>query len=173
VTGRSGYDQLDDRFDRYAGKVANRPWWRTFAGLLGIVVAVVVVVAVVFGVLGFIGAWGGEAKRIASPANVRQQHTLVIQDWEAAQRAADNACGAQDAAPRGPDAPTLVEDPAQAYAATYRNIVTDYNRRQRNLFEAKLVRPAGYPGAIPASLQPVGPKADWCAVSAGLRELHE
>lgn len=43
----------------------------------------------------------------------------------------------------------LVESPAFAYGATYRGIVVDYNRRQKNIFEAGLVGPSGYPKEVP------------------------
>jgi hypothetical protein len=133
--------RLEDDFSR-------RPVWTVFKylallGLLGLGIAAV------FGVIGWVGDWGSEGKRIVSPTNVREQHTLIIEDWEAMEAAASNACAAKDSKGDPGTDPSLLESPSFAYDAQYRRIRVDYNRRQKNLFEGKLVGPKGYPRNAP------------------------
>lgn len=125
----------------------------------------IAVAGVVFGLFRFVGGWGKTASDVVSGPNVKAQHTAVIEDWESLKASANNACTAQGAV-QAENSPTMVEDPAFAYAATYRGIVADYNRRQDNLFEAKIVGPAGYPTDVP-SLD-LGPETDWCSVATTL-----
>jgi hypothetical protein len=106
--------------------------------LLTAVVMIAIVVAVIAGISWVFG-WGNEAGRITGPGNVREQNTAIIDDYEAMDAAAANACEAKTAS-NGSDDPTLVEDPALAYKATYRRIRVDYNRRMANLYEAQAVR---------------------------------
>lgn len=130
--------EWEDRAERAYTDFTDRPG-RTTAKWLVAVLAVAIVLAVVGGIIGFVGDWGGEAKRVASPDNVREQNTAVIENWEGMQAAAVNACNAKDSAQDKND-PTLVEDPALAYKATYRRQRADYNRRMANLYEAQAVR---------------------------------
>lgn len=151
--------------DFYDERTGNFRFWKTF----WIVVGVVIVISIVFGVIGFIGDWGREGKRIVSPTNVKAQHTAIIEDWETAITSSRNACSVGKPSKEEGD-PVLVEDPALAYAATYRRIVVDYNRRQKNLFESKLVGPPGYPREIPRLDN--GPETDWCEVAAQIESLR-
>ena len=167
---KDGYSRLEDRVDawgdRAAGNLADHPK-RTVLKYLGITVALLLALSIIGGILNFVGVWGNEAKKVVSPANVTAQFDAVITDWQDLQAAADNACGAVTAAKQSGD-PTFVEDPAAAYAATYRRIVVDYNQRQQNIFKANKVGPPGYPKVVP----PVGAKPDWCSVSQSLAEIH-
>lgn len=128
----------EDRADRAYSDFTDRPG-RTSAKWIAIAITVAVVIAVVGGVIGFVGDWGSEAKRVASPENVREQNTAIIEAWQGMEAAAANACNAKDSAKENGD-PTLVEDPALAYKATYRRLRADYNRRMANLYEAQAVR---------------------------------
>lgn len=137
----------EDRADRAYTRFTDRPGW-TLAKWAGAAIGVIVAIAVLGSVLGFIGSWGGEAKRIASPDNVREQNTQIIDAWESMAAAAENACAARAAAGREDGDPTLVEDPSLAYAATYRRIRAGYNRRMANLYEAQLVRKVPLPSNL-------------------------
>lgn len=137
--------------------------------IIAVIVLLVVVLGIVLGVLRFVGGWGKTASDVVSGPNVKAQHTAVIQEWESLKAAANNACTAQGAT-AGTGSPTMVEDPAFAYAATYRTIAADYNRRQANLFEASLVGPPGYPDTVPAL--DVGPDTDWCAAATTLATIN-
>lgn len=134
------------RADRLAGDIADKPK-RTAAKVLACVLIFVVVCAATMGVISWVGSWGGEAARVTGVENVRAQHTAIIGDWQAMQAAAANAC--QVKAKAGEGDPTLIEAPDLAYAAKYRSIAADYNRRQANLFEGRLVGPAGYARVAP------------------------
>ncbi|MCL2089872.1 MAG: hypothetical protein FWH11_01380 [Micrococcales bacterium] len=113
--------------------------------------------------LGFALGWFGRMVDVVAPDNVTEQHRAIIQDWQTMTTAAANACQAQTAG-TNPASPTLVEDPAMAYAATFRSIAADYNRRQANVFEARVAGPAGYPDSVAV---PSG-DVDWCAVVVSL-----
>lgn len=130
-----------------------------------------VLIVLLIGVAGcnYAVSWGDKAAEVVSPENVEIQYTQVIEKFEALQDAANNACTASTVA-KADGNPLLIEDPAQAYAATYRNIRTDYNRRQANLFEAKVVGPSVYPKQIPAFAD-AKPGGDWCAVADQIAEL--
>jgi hypothetical protein len=107
------------------------------------IAVVVLVVAVSFGF-----RWLGAATEVAGPDNVRQQFGAVIEDWNAMEAAAANVCGASNSE-GSRQGTTFLEDPAFAYKAQYRRIAVDYNRRQANIFEAKVVGPGGYPRVAP------------------------
>ncbi|WP_159795764.1 hypothetical protein [Puerhibacterium puerhi] len=128
-------------------------------------IGIFVAIAVGGTLLGFGLGWFNRGVEVVSPTNVTEQHRQVIGKYEAMQAAANNACSAQRSE-SSEDGPTLVEGPELAYAATVRSIAADYNRRMENLFEAKLVAPAGYPDEAPFIDQ--GPDTDWCAVAADL-----
>lgn len=105
----------------------------------------------------------------ASPENVQQQHTEVIDAFNGVLNAADNACVMQgspsDSGGRGP---TLVEDPNAAYLSTFNNSLKNYNDSVDNLFRAGIVRPSGYPDHISVSDLDT---SDWCTVSSQVQEL--
>ncbi|QDF15434.1 hypothetical protein SEA_MOLLYMUR_74 [Gordonia phage Mollymur] len=114
--------------------------------------------------------YGNKAAEVVGVDNVETQHTQVIERFSALQDAANNACAAGQAT-AGNGGPLLVEDPALAYAATYFNIRTDYNRRMANLFEAKIVAPSGYPKQIPAFPE-AKTGGNWCTVAEKIAELQ-
>lgn len=157
---------MSKSIDDYANELEGNPVGFILKG-----VAALVVLAAVFGVIGWFGGWFGKAADVAGPENVERQYTQVIQDWEALKVAADNACAASNT-PREAGDPIMVEDPAFAYAATYRRVVQDYNRRQKNIFEAGLVGPAGYPSEVPNLAEAKEPNPQWCKVSAKLDQLQ-
>lgn len=120
------------------------PAARWGAGALVLLMALVIVA----GLLRFAFGWLGAAGEVAGPGNVKTQYSAVIEGWNALEAAAANACGAS--ADAGEQGPTFLEDPAFAYQAQYRRIAIDYNRRQANIFEARLVGPKGYPASAPS-----------------------
>ncbi len=130
--------RYEDRWEERAERFSEHPW-RVGLKWLAAFAVFCLVVSAIFGAVSWVSSWGGEAKRITSPQNVREQNTAIVEDYEAMDAAAANACGAKTAA-QGEDDPTLVEDPALAYKATYRRIRVDYNRRMANLYEAQAVR---------------------------------
>ena len=137
--------RLDNRYQHTEDSFADHPI-RT-AILVGGGVMVVFFALWLFG--SFVGFWGGwlnKAAEVAGPQNVSQQYALVIEDWESMQAAAANACQAEKGTKTNN---TIFEDPGLAYDATYRKIAVDYNRRQANIFEAKIVGPRGYPDRAP------------------------
>ncbi len=142
---------VDQRVSHEADRLADRPVRTAIRWGLGIL-AVVAVLTLAVGAVGFVGGWFNAGKDIVSPTNVKAQYAAVIEDWEAMQAAAANACQARTAA-RADGDPTLVESPALAYEAQYRRIAVDYNRRRANLFEAKIVGPKGYPSRAPTLRQ--------------------
>lgn len=165
-----GFDRLEDRSgdwtDRQAGKLADHPKGTILKWFLGLV-ALVIVLGVFFSAIGFIGDWGSSAKKIVSPANVETQYQAVIDDWQALKAAAQNACDAKTSKTDENSPTFLGGDPSLAYAQTYRRVVVDYNRRQHNLFEAKLVGPKGYPRTIPVT------SPDWCRANSELEAVHD
>lgn len=133
----------DDRFDREIGRWERRPIGTSIRWGVAVIMVVTVLV-VASGVAHFALGWLGATADIVGPRNVKAQYTSVIEDWNAMEVAAENACGATDAS-ASQQGPTFLEDPAFAYKAKYRQITVDYNRRQANFFEAKEVGPGGYP----------------------------
>ena len=148
----------------YDDKTYKLRWGRIIATVLGIVIAL----TVVFGILGLANDWFNEGRRIVGPENVSAQHRAIIGDYEGMISAAQNACNAEDGAKRSQDDPTFVEDPAAAYAASFYRIREDYQRRQKNLFEAKLVGPSGYPTNVENKLN----KESWCEYADTLIALN-
>lgn len=137
----------DNDWDRRADEFSRRPA-RTTLQYGFVVIAVFAALAIVGGIVSFGLGWFNAGAEIVSPNNVRDQYQHVIEDYEALEASAANACGAKRTA-SGPDDPVLVENPTLAYEAKYRSIAVDYNRRQLNIFEAKLVGPKGYPRYAP------------------------
>lgn len=146
-----GYERLGRRAsgfaERQAGNLADKPG-RTAAKWIAGLVVVILLLGAIGGITGLIGDWFGEGKRIVSPTNVREQHTAIIGNWEAMEAAASNACAAAESPSQATD-PSLLERPQFAYEAQYKRIRAEYNRRQKNLFEGKLVGPKGYPRSAP------------------------
>jgi hypothetical protein len=105
------------------------------------------VCGVVFGVIGWIGSWGDEVGRVIGPQNSREQTTAVLDDVQSMKATAGNICSVRDAK-TDENSPTLVEDPAFAYKATYRRIAADYNRRMSNFFEAAVTKRLPIPDAL-------------------------
>jgi len=142
--------RADDRALREAERFERAPvrtglgWFVKLCLVLG---AVILIGGVIFGAVSWISSWGGEAKRIASPENVRQQNTEIIDDWQSMEAAAQNVCAVKDSKTNA-DSPTLVEDPAFAYKAQFRKIRVDYNRRMANLYEAQAVRKLPLPSNL-------------------------
>lgn len=139
--------------------------------LIAGILAIIVVIGLIFTVLGFAFGWLGKAAEVAGPENVSKQYDLVITDWNALTTAADNACSAQKGA-KGESDPTFVENPAQAYIATYRNLRTEYNATQANIFKAKAVGPRGYPSFVPNFPESTGANPDFCQVSTQLATME-
>lgn len=133
--------------------------------------AAFVVLWIVIGILSFVGAWGGSVKKIVSPPNVEAQFHTVIEDWQGMISNAENACEAEKGgSTETENSPTLIGGkPQAAYAQNYRRVRIDYNRRQHNFFEAKIVGPPGYPRTAP-SYQHV---TSWCDVSDKLKAIHD
>lgn len=148
-------DPWEDRIDREADRFAQHPWRSAFRWWMALL-AVIVVVAVTWGIVSWVGSWGGTAKRLTGPAHSEQQVTAVLNDWTSMQAAAANVCQVRDSQRDRRD-PTIVERPEFAYAAQYRQIKADYDRRMANFFEAAVTRhlpiPAGlrgYPREAPS-----------------------
>jgi hypothetical protein len=131
-------DQWERRGNKAADDFTNRPV-RTGAKWLGILIAASLALAVVFGAVNWISGWGSEAKRVTGVENVREQNTVILDTYEGMEAAACNALQAQQVGV-DPSGPTLVESPALAYNAKYRDLAREYDRRMNNLFEAQAVR---------------------------------
>ncbi|KXO92929.1 Uncharacterised protein (plasmid) [Tsukamurella tyrosinosolvens] len=133
----------------------------SFGKAIIIGIGVFVAAALLFGVISWSAGWFGKAGEVTGADNVEKQHTQVIETFNSVQAAANNACAAGKASKEAGD-PVMLERPEVAYGATVRSQVADYNRRQANIFESKLVGPAGYPRELPT------PAADenWCGYAA-------
>lgn len=138
------------------------------AGRWFVVALVFLAVLIGFWGFGFAMKWWGAATEVVSPANVQEQHRMVLRDWEGLYASAENACIVQTEADE--NSPTFVEKPETAYAANFRRIVADYNGRMANIFEAQIAGPPGYPEEIPRSL---GSDGDWCSVPIALDALRD
>lgn len=136
------------------------------------IIGVIVALSVIFGLIGLGAGWFNKAVETVSPEHVQGQYDLVIRDWNALTTTADNACEAQTQSSADPNNPTLVESPQLAYAATYRNIRQAYNSAWQNIFDAKLVGPAGYPRNIPNYTEATGATPNFCSVSTALATLQ-
>jgi hypothetical protein len=135
-----------ERGDREAVRFERRPW-RTAGWWFATALVIVLVLGAGFGLVAWISDWGGEAARITNPDNVREQNTAILDAWESLQATAGNVCSVRNAV-RGDASPTLVEDPAFAFEATYRRIKATYDRRMSNLFEARAVRDLPLPSDL-------------------------
>lgn len=131
-----------------------------------------IAIVVVFSIMAFVGKWFDTAVEVVSPDNVITQHEQVIQGYEAMIASAGNICVVQESAEKEKDSrsPLLVESPTLAYEATFRNIVSEYNQAQDNLFKAKIVAPAGYPKSVAIKNLDT---SDWCTVADQLYEMKQ
>jgi hypothetical protein len=141
-------------------------------GTIGLIIGVLFLISLAAGVVNFGAETVHETRRILSVKNIREQRTAIIEDWQQLLVSVGNACEAVNAKP-DENSPTLVENPAMAYAATARRARTDYNRRQHNLFEAEQVGPPGYPKTVPEDTAMDTKSPDWCAISETLHATHE
>lgn len=129
--------------------------------VLGWAIAFVVAVIALWLIIG----WVTTSANVVSAGNVKEQHTQVIQNWEAMVAAAENACTVQKSATTNdPSDPVLVENPVLAYEATFRRIKVEYERRMQNFFEAKIVAPSGYPTKVPYN-------SDWCKLAEEMNNV--
>lgn len=144
----------EERGTRAGNKVYNavtyHPWLTGILTLLALGAIVLVL-----NVVGVFGGYASETKRLVSVPNTREQTTQVLNDWTSMQQAACNALAAKNA-DRTSDSPTLIEGPDFAYAAQYRRIKQDYDRRMSNFFEAYLTKKIPLPGTI-SNLPQVAP----------------
>lgn len=143
------YDrEWEKRGERAYGTFTRHPILSSLGGF-GALVALFVVIGLISLVGHFALGWFNKAADVAGPENVSTQYAKVIEDWNSLEAEAINACGAEDVASQSGD-PTLLEDPAFAYKAQFRRTAVDFNRRQQNIFEAKIVGPSGYPQTAPS-----------------------
>lgn len=170
-----GYDRLQNRIDaageKMAGRLADHPR-RFILGSLFKLFLAVVLLGLLIGGVGWLAGWWGAAKDVTGPANVANQYYQVRQDWQGMITASQNACGAQQAVKSAGD-PVLVEDPTLAYASTYRNIRTDFNRRQNDIFEAGKVGPGGYPKTVKIFPEELKTPIEWCSIATKLEAIHD
>lgn len=136
----------DERYEKASSDFERRPvrtgmkWFIGISALCGVLVLIV-------GLFGLVGGWINAGGDIISAENKKTQNRALYEGWEALQAAAINACAAENA----PDTEsTLIEDPAFAYAAQYRRIAVEYNRRWNDIFEAKIVGPRDIPQEAPS-----------------------
>jgi hypothetical protein len=139
-------DRWNSRADRAADDFTNRPF-RTGGKWLAILIGLSLTLAIVFGAVNWVSGWGGEAKRVTGVENVREQNTVILDTYEGMEAAACNALQAEQASSAEGD-PTLVESPALAYNAKYRDLAREYDRRMNNLFEAQAVRKLPLPSNL-------------------------
>lgn len=146
---RRGDELWEERYDRFSEAPV-----RSTAKVVGLIVAGVVTLALVFGVIGWIGGWFNKAAEVTGAENTDAQFTALYDDIESMRATAGNVCAATQA-PESANSPTFLEGPEFAYAAKYRQIEADYNRRFENLFEAKglLVKPPDLPRRAPTLQQ--------------------
>lgn len=136
----------EERADRAYTSFTDRPIW-TIVKWFMIILAVCLVLGVIGAIFGWIGSWGEEAGRITGPQNTREQTTQILNLEESMVATAQNTCAVKNSKKEEND-PSLIEDPALAYAAQYRNQRAEYNRRMKNLFEAAVTREMPLPAAI-------------------------
>jgi hypothetical protein len=136
----------EDRADRAYTSATDHPW-----RMLTKVILFIVVIAIVIGIIGWIGGWFSEAGRVTGVENVRQQTTLLRQDYESLKATAANACDAEkNAGTPSPNDPQIVSgDPALQYKATYRSTQADYDRRMTNAFEAGIIKGSPFLSSLP------------------------
>lgn len=112
---------------RYAGK-----WFLAF-------IALCAVVGIIFGVVSWVGSWGSTVARVSGAGNTEAQANYLFQAHNSLKAIAANVCGVVNAK-KGESDPTLIEDPAFAYKAQYRDLKAQYDSRMDNFFQANLVR---------------------------------
>ena len=122
----------------------NDPWvYRhpVISSVLGVVAlfAAVIVLSVVAGIIDIGGSNAQNYKEAVSGPNVKEQNQRIIDLWESMDAAVANACQAERIQKERGD-PTLVEDPALAYDAVYRNARSDYNAIMDDRFRGGLAR---------------------------------
>lgn len=144
----------NDRAERAGNSLTNHP----IAWILG-VIGIFIVLGIGGCAVGFIGDWGNEAKRVASPQNVREQNTAILDDQTAMQQLACQAATIKNSEKEDGD-PLLVEDPAQAVKNLYLAKAQDYNRRMANLYEAQAVRELPLPSNLKSLPRVAPPIAD-------------
>lgn len=144
------------------------------AGIIARVIGVVVVLTVVIGAIVWGLSWANAGKDIVGPANAKQQSYQVRDKWQSMLTTAQNACQAQQQTKQDPNLdPQLVESPALAYAAQYRNIRSQFNRLQQNPFENGLTHWGGYPTRVPIFPAETRVHPNYCALVTDLQRLHE
>ena len=141
-------ERFEDKFVNQTEKFSKNPVKQSLKVLL-IVFAIFIGISIAGGVMGLAGGWFNKAVEVTGPANVSSQYQAVINDYKAMEAAAMNTCDVTNSPAEDSD-PMLIEDPAFAYRAQYRRIAVDYNTRQNNIFQAKLVGPKGYPRNAPS-----------------------
>lgn len=118
------------------------------AGWVAAIVAAIFLLGVLGKSCGIIGGYTKEVGRVVSVDNKKDQNYNIIESWEAMKAAAGNVC---DSEGKSFSDATAVEDFDFAYAAQYRKIAVEYNRRMNNIFEAdNIIRPRGYPKEAPS-----------------------
>lgn len=139
---------LEERSRRLGNAALDHPY-RTGTKALVAIVALVVIVALISDIGHWAFGWFNGAAEVTGFQNTKQQYGIIISDYEGLKAAARNACRAEDAA-KANGSPTLVEDPAMAYEATYERIAVDYNTHENDVFQGGLVGPGGYPKHAPS-----------------------
>lgn len=170
MTDSDGFEKLGNKTSDWAnnkaGKIADHP-----KRFLFLFIVVLIVIAIGGTILSLAKPWANEAKHVVSPENVTTQYNVLISDWQGLVTTADNACNAQSATTDS-NSPTLVENPAFAYRATFFKIRSDYNTHFHDIFEGGLVGPRGYPHTVPDFPETHQAKGDWCNVSSELTAIH-
>lgn len=147
-------DRRDDiwegRADRAYSDLTYKPK-RTLAKWAVGIGLVLIFIALIAGIGKFACGWGNEAARIAGPQNTREQFTALYDLYENMQATAGNVCDVKNSE-ASVNSPVIIEDPEFAYAAQYRRIEAEYNRRMENEFEAEwlLIHPDGLPHRAPS-----------------------
>lgn len=135
----------DDRADEFEA----RPLRTAFKWLLGVALLLLLVMAILTPFnAGF--AWLQEGARIAGPDNSREQTTAVLDDEKGMVAQAGNVCDIDRAGnTASPNDPQIVGgSPRFQYAALYRRLKADYDRRMANFFEANVTRSLPIPSAL-------------------------
>lgn len=132
------WNTWEDRGGRAGNFITRHPFLSLFGGFAALL-AIGAVLAFIGGVFDLAGGHVENQKQAISGPNVKEQNRKIIDLWESMKASADNACDAQSIQKERGD-PTLVEDTALAYNATYRDQQREYNRIMANRFEAGLAR---------------------------------
>lgn len=135
---RDSEDRWSERADRADREFAARPVRTGLKWFFG-AVAIIILITIVFGVISWVGSWGSEGARIIGVDNTKEQVTRVLELDKSMTATATNICNAKNSKHEEAD-PSMVEDPAFAYKATYNNQKAEYDRRMQNLFEAAATR---------------------------------